>query len=73
METINIMPNTLEQIEQAIKLLSDDKNMIQIPGNSGYFLVKANTSEGVERKNSNEALIVLEKEVDGKKYFICRR
>lgn len=72
METINIMPNILEHIDQAIKLLSDDKNIIQIPGSSGYFLVKTDTPEGKERKDSKEAIIVLTKEVDGINYLICR-
>ncbi|MFA6524554.1 MAG: hypothetical protein WC264_03275 [Candidatus Paceibacterota bacterium] len=72
MEKLNIMPNFLTKIKETILLLSD-KNLVKINGNSGLWLVKANTPEGDERKNSEEALIVLTKEIDGVNYFICRR
>lgn len=69
MEKLNVMPGFLTQIKKAS--LSGE-NVVKIDGNSGYWLVKADTPEGKERENSKEALVVLIKEIDGVKYFICR-
>jgi len=70
MKKLNIMPEFLTQIREAIL---SDKNLVKIGGNSGLWLVKADTPEGNERKNSEEALIVFTQEIDGVNYFICRR
>lgn len=67
---LNTMPGFEGQIKEA-SLLND--NVVKIPGTSGFWLVKADTPEAKERESSPEAVVVLTKEIEGKKYLICRR
>ncbi len=68
--TLKTSPQLEANIEEAHKdLIGQNVNLVRLPGPSGFWLVKAGTSEAAEKEEGSK--IYLEREIDGQDFLVC--